>query len=207
MEMMVNMWRHRYWSARTIGIIVTAVILLTAGAAFAGRRRAIAPPGIGPSAAHVNGVPIYKVDVDAKATMIGSKLSPAPSIEDVRFSVLQNMVKQEILYQTAPKYDIRISDAEVTAALSETVQNILSPEMDEVSRQESLGYIRRMGLTLDQYPTDPRVINSWRRTYLIDKMRQWVMDRVPLEKRTSPQALEAAVDDFIELQHAIVTYP
>lgn len=203
---MANMWRHRYWNTRTIGVIATVVILITAGAAFAGRQRAVAP-GIGPSAAHVNGVPIYKVDVDAKATTIARKLSPAPSIEDVRSSVVQNMVKQEILYQTAPKYDIRISDDEVTAALSETVRNILSPEMDEASKQESLGYIQSMGLTLTQYPTDPRVINAWRRTYVIDKMRQWVIDRVPLEKRTSAQALEAAVDEFVEQQHAVVTYP
>ncbi len=201
------MWRGMNRSVRTIGLIAAIAILLGAGAAAAGKRRAVAPPGVGAPIAHVNGVPIYKVDVEGKAALVASRLSPPPAIEDVRSSVLQSMVKQEILYQTAPKYGIRISDSEVTEAIRETVRNLLSPEMDEVSRQEALIYMQSMGLTLEQYPTDPRVIKSWRRTYMIEQMRQWVMDRVPLERRTSAQALESAVDEFIEQQHAIVTYP
>jgi hypothetical protein len=190
-----------------VGLTCVIIFLGVAVAASGAKRRAVAPRGVGAAAARVNGSPIYKIDVDAKATIVASRLSPPPAIEDVRSSVLLSMVRQEILYQTAPKYGIRITDAEITEALGRTMQDIFSPEMDVVSRQEALGYMQRMGLTVEQYPNDPRVIDSYRRTYMIEKMRQWVMDRVPLEQRTSSQAIESAVDEFIEQQHATVTYP
>jgi len=199
---------YKSWKWRVIVGLTGLVILLGVAVGASGaRRRAVAPRGVGATAARVNGSPIYRIDVDAKATIVASRLSPPPAIEDVRSSVLQSMVKQEILYQTAPKYGIRITDAEIAEALRRTMQDIVSPEMDVVSRQEALGYMQRMGLTVEQYPSNPRVIDSYRRTYMTEKMRQWVMDRVPLEQRTSAQAMESAVDEFIEQQHATVTYP
>jgi hypothetical protein len=197
-----NLMRSRVVSAAILGLL----ILIAAGAVFASKRRAVAPPGAGPVVVRVNSVPIYKADVETKARVMANNRNLPAVDDDVRALALQHMVKQEILYQAAPRYGITVSDSELTTAIRDIVESIQSPEMDEVSRQEFAGYVRAMGINVDQYPTDPRVLSSYKRTYLVDRMRQWVIDRVPLEQRTNTQALQAAIDAFIEQQHANVVY-
>src|SRR5688572_7516736 len=182
--------RHLRWNTKRVAIAIgIACLLLIATVGIASKRRAVSTPGSEDAVvARVNGSPIYRSAIVSAAQNIATNLSVAADSVDVRSEALRHLVKQEILYQTASRYGFNISDDELTSQINQNLDTVLASD-DEAVRRQFLTYLERAGIPPEQYPTDSAVLEVHRRTYMIGRMRQSIIDRVPLEQRTSAQAL------------------
>jgi len=191
--------------SRYIGIVV-AVTGLVAVAAFAQRHRAASPePPAYMAVAYVNGVPITKANVDSRIAALTAQAGSPANPADVRALALKLEINDEILYQAAPNYGITISQANLEGIANQAAQQILAGG-DESTKSEFQDNLQHLGITVEQYSHDTRVLSAYKRGFLISSMRRWIEDRMAPEDRISQQAILTAIDQFIANQHATVTY-
>jgi len=148
----------------------------------------------------VNGVPISHQALARQVALLKevyhqSETEVTP--QNLERQALENLIRYQLLAQYAKEHGLWVSfeEAQAFAQQVEDLMKAFPPGSDERLAMEAVWQIQ--GLNPQSPAADPRVIEGYQLGLSIGRARAYIIQSLPPEVRTNPQALEQAIDDFV----------
>ncbi|MCC7366133.1 MAG: SurA N-terminal domain-containing protein [Dehalococcoidia bacterium] len=162
-------------------------------------------------AATVNGRPIPAAKLDAFAVLqrAGSTFGEGAAATMTPDEVLDQLIENELMFQEAERRGLVPSQDEVVAYARETEEGlkaVMAEDSDDGKRVRDLfEQVRGTDYWIDNYDSSPLLLDGFRRTMAIGKLRVEVESEVPMADRENRDKVVAHVDSFVDELRAAAT--
>jgi hypothetical protein len=113
---------------------------------------------------------------------------------------LYALIEKKLLLKEGEARGYTVDDAEITAQLRET-QEMLTQDGDAATQAILAASLHQLGITTEQYATDPRVIKLLHDARIVLRLQEDILRAMPDELRGTAAGVRTATRQFI-LQHA-----
>lgn len=151
------------------------------------------------AAATVNGhvIPRFQLETTfalAEGVAKGLALNGSPSAAPKKQKILEDLIDAELKYQEALRLGLTASEAEVTAAISQSRRGLEDPG-SAAAKDFLVTYLAKTGLSYEDYWKDPRFHEVVRKTLIIGKFNDSLRSGHP-DPRAAAQAVEQKVAEL-----------
>lgn len=146
--------------------------------------------------ARVNGKPISETALLKRIYNIETSPITEPEEGDnVRQAALDRIIRDEVLLIAAESLGLAASREDASAFASDQLTTLLSS--DDPNAQKALELsVSALGVPLEASASDARVIELFERYLTLGAVYEHIRAQLPAEQQSSPQALEAGLDDL-----------
>ncbi len=204
--------RPSHWRKLLVVLVVACLGLIIIAGAGVGSRTNLADANRTPLAsdghqypavvAYVNGKPITGTALAQRVRIV--RQSPHVTSDPSQFSVeriaLEQLVYEAVLIDSAKDVGVTVSEQEAASAALDQQNAILNGD-DPAARRSLAAAAAQLGISAQDFATDPRTIDTYRQGMILGRMYDYVLGTLPQEQRTDPVAFQQAVVSFVQ-QHA-----
>ncbi len=145
--------------------------------------------------ARVNGQPISGKALAQRVYIVQNSRTPGLDKTDPVRTALNQLIGEAVLTQVAPAHGVSVSEDEARAFAQS--QRRMAEQAQDHDKEALAALAASLGVSPEEYFTDPRVIETYRQGMILGRMRGQVLETLPAERRGDPAAQQAAIADFV----------
>lgn len=135
--------------------------------------------------AKINGIPVTEKEYESKKLFLETQKQPA-NFENV----IRAIAEQKLLFEEAKKRGITVTKEELDNFIQ--LQKRLSEQVSDEEKANFRDFLAGQGLTVEEYWSNPDVINAYERGIYIGKFKAQLRKEllIPENEKNSPKAYE-----------------
>jgi hypothetical protein len=117
-------------------------------------------------------------------------------LQSLHRRALRQIIRETVLLKAADDEGLSVSDGDLSRGIFE--MQAAAAQSDDPSVRTAFDQAAgRLGVALDQFSSEPRVLAAYRRLWKLGAIRARIVERLPFEDRKDPAKLDNAIERFV----------